>query len=59
MYKVGYRDLVNNQKVSSWFSAEDIADMQVQRGSNKKNGGKKIHKRLREMIKQSEDQFDE
>ena len=38
MYKVGYRDLVNNQKVSSWLSVEDIADLQVQRGSNKKNG---------------------
>lgn len=59
MYKVGYRDLVNNQKVSSWLYVEDIADLQVQRGSNKKNGWKKFHKRLREMIKQSEDQFDE
>ena len=34
--KVGFRDLVNNQKVPSWFSAEDIADLQIQRGSNKK-----------------------
>ena len=59
MYKVGYRDLVNNQKVSSWFSVEDVADLQFQRESNKKNGGKKFHKRLRELIKQSKDQFDE
>ena len=35
MYKIGYRDLVNYQKVSSWFSAEVIANLQVQRGSNK------------------------
>ena len=42
MYKVGYRDLVNTQKVSSWFSVEDIADLQVQRGSNKKKWWKKI-----------------
>ena len=35
MYKIGYRDLVSYQKVSSWFSAEDIANLQVQRGSNK------------------------
>ena len=34
MYKIGYRDLVNYQKV--WFSVEDIAYLQVQRGSNKK-----------------------
>ena len=36
MYQVGYRDSVNNQKVSSWFPVEDIDDLQVQRGSNKK-----------------------
>ena len=36
MYKVGYRDLVNNQKVSSWFFVKYIADLQVHRGSNKK-----------------------
>ena len=58
MYKVGYRDLVNNQKVSSWFSVEDTADLQVQRGFNNENGKKKIHERLREIVKQSEDQFD-
>ena len=29
MYKVDFRDLVNNQKVFSWFSVEDIADLQV------------------------------
>ena len=59
MYKVGYRDLVNNQKVCSWFSVEDIADFQVQLGSNKKPAGKNFHKRFREMVKQLEDQFDE
>ena len=37
MCKIGFRDLVNKQKVPSWFSVEDIADLQVQRGSNKKN----------------------
>ena len=36
MYKVGYKDLVNNQKASSWFSVEDVADLQVQPCSNKK-----------------------
>ena len=36
MYKVAYRNLVINQKVSSWFSVEDIADLQVQLGSKKK-----------------------
>ena len=36
MYKVGYRDLVNNQKVSSWFFVKYIAHLQVHRGSNKK-----------------------
>ena len=59
MYKVGHRDLVNNQKVCSWFSVEYVADLQVQGGSNKKHAGKKIDKRLREMVKQPEDQFDE
>ena len=36
MCKVGFRDLLINRKVSSWFSGEDIADLQVQRSSNKK-----------------------
>ena len=40
MHKVGFRDLVNHQKVSTCFSVEDIADLQVQRGSN--NSNKKI-----------------
>ena len=52
--KIGFKDLVNNQKVSSLFSIVDIADLQVQLGS-----GKKIHERLREMVKQPQDQFDE
>ena len=43
MHKVIYRELVNNQKVFSWFSVDDIADVQVQRGCNKKNAGKKFH----------------
>ena len=34
--KVGFRDLVNNQRVSSWFSVEDATDLQVQASSNKK-----------------------
>ena len=59
MYKVGFRDLVNNHKVSCWFFVGDIADLKVQRGSNKKNARKKIHERPREMVKQPEDQFDE
>ena len=42
MYEVGFRDLLNNPKVSSWFSVEDIVDLQIQRGSNNKNAGKKI-----------------
>ena len=37
MYKVGFRDLVNNQKNSNWSSVEDIAGLQVQRGSSKRN----------------------
>ena len=36
MYEIDFIDLVNDQKVSSWFSVEDIADLQVQRESNKK-----------------------
>ena len=36
MYKVGYRDLVNNQKVSSWFFVKYITHLQFHRGSNKK-----------------------
>ena len=40
-------------------SVEYVADLQVQGGSNKKHAGKKIDKRLREMVKQPEDQFDE
>ena len=36
MYKVSLRDLVNNQKASSWFSVENIGDLQVQHSSNKK-----------------------
>ena len=59
MYKVGFRNLASNQNVSSSFSVEDIADLQVQRVSNNKNTGKKFHERLREMVKQSKDQFDE
>ena len=35
-YKVVFKDFVNNQKVPSSFSVEDIADLLVQRGSNKK-----------------------
>ena len=69
MCKVGCRDSVNNKKVSIWFSVEDIADLVVQRGSNqkkkkkkkkrkKKSCGKKFHKRLTQMVKQPEDQFD-
>ena len=58
MYQVGFRDLVNNEKVPSWFSAEDIADLQIQRGSNKKMLQKKFHERLREIVKKPEDQFD-
>ena len=68
MCKVGCRDSVNNKKVSIWFSVEDIADLVVQRGSNqkkkkkkkrkKKSSGKKFHKRLTQMVKQPEDQFD-
>ena len=42
MYEVGFRDLLNNPKVSSWFSVEDIVDLQIQRGSNNKNAGKKF-----------------
>ena len=45
MYKVGFKDLVNNQKVSSWFSVKDVADLQGQHGSNKKNAGKKISRK--------------
>ena len=55
MYKVGFKDLVNNQKVSSWFSVKDVADLQGQRGSNKKMLEKKFHERLKEMVKQPED----
>ena len=67
MCKVGCRDSVNNKKFSIWFSVEDIADLLVQRGSNKKkkkrkekkkSSGKKFHKRLTQMVKQPEDQFD-
>ena len=47
MYKVRYRDLVNNQKVSSWFFVEDIADLQVQRGSIKKKCWKKSSQKTR------------
>ena len=47
------------RKFPVWFSVEDIAYLQVQHGSNKTNAGKKFHKRLREMVKQPEDQFDE
>ena len=53
------------RKFPVWFSVEDIAYLQVQRGSNKKKkkkkktAGKIFHKRLREMVKQPEDQFDE
>ena len=36
MYKVAYRNLVINQKVSSWFSVEDIADLQVGKTAGKK-----------------------
>ena len=59
MYKVGFRNLACNQNVSSSFSVEDIAGLQVQRVSNNKNTEKKFHKRLKEMVKQPEDQFDE
>ena len=38
--KIGFKDLVNNQKVSSLFSIVDIADLQVQLGSGKKNSRK-------------------
>ena len=56
MYKVGSKYV---QNISSWYSVENIADLQVQRGSNKKNAGKKFHERLRKMVKQPEYQFDE
>ena len=59
MCKVSYRGLINNQNLSSWFSVETIGNLQVQRGSNQKIQKKKIHKRLREMVKQPKDQFDE
>ena len=36
MYKIGFRNLVNNQKIFRWFSVKDIADLQAQHGSNKK-----------------------
>ena len=49
MYKVCYRD-----KVSSL-----VGSLQGHLGSNKKTTGNYFHKRLREMVKQSEDQFDE
>ena len=42
MYKVDFRDLLNNQKVSTWFSV-----VQVQRESKtiyKKNTGKNFKK---------------
>ena len=54
-----YKDLLDNQKVPTWFSVEDVADLQVLRGSNKKNAAKKFHERLREMVKQPQDQCDE
>ena len=44
MYKVGYKNLVNNQKVSRWFSVEDITHLPVQCGSNKKVLEKKFTK---------------
>ena len=59
MFKVDFRDLVNNKKVCSRFSVEDIADLQVQRESNKKKAKKNFQERVREMVKQPEDQFDE
>ena len=37
----------------------ETADLQVQLGSNKKSTGKNFHKRLRKMVKQPKDQFDE
>ena len=59
MCQVGFRDLADNEKVPSWFfAAEEIADWQIQRGSNKKMLQKKFHERLREIIKKREDQFD-
>ena len=42
MYKIGYRDLVNYQKVSSLVL--QIAYLQVQHGSNKTNAGKNFTK---------------
>ena len=52
MYKVGYRALVNTRKVFSSFSVEGIADLQVQRRSDKQNAA---GIRVREMVKQPED----
>ena len=51
MCKVGCRDSVNNKKVSSWFSVEDIADLLVQRGSNKKKKKKKKKRKKKNLWK--------
>ena len=53
MCKVGCRDSVNNKKVSIWFSVEDIADLLVQRGSNKKKKKKKEKKKKKVLEKSS------
>ena len=58
MCKVDFRDSVNHQKVSIWFSVEKRWFASCSAGSNKKIL-KKNHKRLREMVKQPEDWFDE
>ena len=53
MCKVSCRDSVNNKKVSIWFSVEDIADLLVQRGSNKKKQKKKEKKKKKVLEKSS------